>query len=225
MGRDLQRLFQQASRFECVAVGCLADQVFFRDHSLELYAETLRFEHIAHADSAARHFVFVGRSNPARGGSNLRFAAGRFRGFVHFAMIRKDQVRAIAQEEASADFDAGLAEIFDLGHQRRRVNHGAGTDDGFFFRAQDPAGNQLQHEAMTIEDDGVTSVVSAGVARGVVERQSEAIDDFAFPFVAPLGSHNRNRLGSRFICQRRRSTTTRVAPCPLRLTHETLQEG
>jgi hypothetical protein len=40
-----------------------------------------------------------------------------------------------------------------------------------------------------------------------------------------LGSDNRNRLGSRFFRQRRRSTTTRVAPFPLRLVHETLQEG
>ena len=82
-----------------------------------------------------------------------------------------------------------------------------------------------RHEAVTIEDDGVAGVVPTGVARGVVKRKSQAINDFAFPFVAPLGADNRNRLGSRFIRQRRRSTTTRVAPCPLRLTRETLQEG
>ena len=108
----------------------------------------------------------------------------------------------------------GLAEIFDFGDQRGGIDHRAGADNGLLFRAQNAAGNQLQHEAVAVEDDGVAGVVSAGVARGVIKRLSQAIDDFAFPFVAPLGADNRNRFRPSSVRQRCRSATTRVAPCP-----------
>ena len=140
-------------------------------------------------------------------------------------MIGKDQVRAVAEEQAAADFDAGLAQIFEFGDQRGGIDHRAGTDDRFFRRAQNSAGNQLQDEAVPIEDDGVARVVAAGVTRGVIKGRGEVIDDLAFAFVAPLGADNRNRFRSSFVRQLRRSATTQVAPCPLRVSQETLQEG
>ena len=79
-----------------MAVGCFADQIFFGDHALEFDAETFRLQHIAHADSAPSHFVFVGRADPARSGPDLRLTTREFRGLVHFAMVGKDQVRAVA---------------------------------------------------------------------------------------------------------------------------------
>ena len=55
------------------------------------------------------------------------FAAprARFRRLVHFAVIGKNHVRAIAEEKPAAHFDSGLFEIFEFGHERDRIHHRA----------------------------------------------------------------------------------------------------
>ena len=225
MRGELKILVDDSRNFERMAVGRAADRVLFGEHALELGAEAIGLKQIANANSTASHFIFVGRADATRRGPDFRFAARGFRGLVHLAMIRKDQVRAIAQEKAAAQFDAGFLEVFEFGDERGRIDDSAWSDHGFLLRPQDAARNQLQHVAVAVEDDRMARVVAAGVARGVIKRRGKIVDDLALPFVAPLGSDNGNRFRPSFIRQRRRSPTTRVAPCPLRLTTETLQEG
>ena len=87
---------------------------------------------------------------------------------------------------------SGFFQVFELRQQRHRIHDGARPDHGFLARAQNPAGNQLQHVAMTIENNGVASVVAAGIARRVVKRRREVVDYLAFSFVAPLRADHRD---------------------------------
>ena len=131
---NFQILFEQPFGFERMAVRRAADGIFLGDHALELLAQAVRIHHVAHANSAPRHFVFVRRADSARSGADLRRAARRFRGFVHFAMVGKNQVRAIAEEKPPANFDARFLQIFELGDQRDRIDHGSRSDHRFLSR-------------------------------------------------------------------------------------------
>src|SRR5579862_5759353 len=216
---EFEIFFGEAGYFERMAVRRAADRIFFGDHALKFLAEAIGLEQVAHTNAAACHFVFVSGADAARSGADFGCAARRFGGFVHFAMIGKNQVCAIAEEEASADFDAGLLEIFEFGYEGCRIDDCTGADDGFLFWAQDAARDELQHIAMAIEDDCVPRVMSPRVARGVIERRSEIVDDLAFAFVAPLGADDCDRFGPNLLRHFPHPATTRIASALLSLLH------
>ncbi len=83
------------------AVGPFGQAIFFGDHARGFLAEQRRIEQIANAQAAACHLVFVGGADAARGGANLVCAAGTLGGTVQLAMIRKNQVRAVAEVQAA----------------------------------------------------------------------------------------------------------------------------
>ena len=126
-------------------------------------------------------------------------------------MVGKNQVRAIAQEQPPANFDAGFFQIFELAKQSHRIDHRAGADYGLLFRPQDAAGNELQDVAMIIEDDRVPGIVPAGIARGVIERRGHVVDDLALPFVAPLRAYDRNCFSAGLLRHSQRPLTTLLA--------------
>src|ERR1700683_4076827 len=111
-------------------------------------------------------------------------------------MIGKNYMRAVAQKKTPADFDAGFFQVFELADQRGGIHHRSGSDLSFFVRPKNTAGDQLKNVFMSIEDNGVAGVVSAGIACGVIERGSQIVNDFAFALVAPLRSDYDDRLCS-----------------------------
>jgi len=88
--------------------------------------------------------------------------------------------------EPAGNVNSRLGEHFDFVDQGLGIDDDARADDGVARRAQDAARNELEDEAIAIEDDGVASVVSAGAARDVVKRTGKIVNDLAFAFVAPL---------------------------------------
>ena len=218
-------MLEQARSLKRMAIRCRTDRIFLPDHAIELFAETIRLDQIADANSAARHFVFIGRADSARRGADLRLSPRGFRGFVHFAVIRKNHMGAIAQEKTPAHVDARFFQVFDFGKQRNGVYDGSGANHGLFSRAQNPAGNQLQDETTAIENNGMPGIVAAGVAGRVVKRRSNVIDDLAFPFVSPLRTHHRYCFGPALLAHPQHPSMKKAAPCPLQSDLETLQEG
>ena len=110
---------------------------------------------------------------------------------------------ARAEMQPAAHVDTGAAEVIELGHQGRRIDHHARTNDRLLAGTQDSARDQLQDEAIAIVDDGVACIVAAGAARNVVKGSRHVIDDFAFAFIAPLRAHHDDRFHSMapFSCQ------------------------
>src|SRR5580693_10531042 len=182
-----------------MAVSGMAYRILFQDDALEFLAEAIAIEQIAHADSAARHFVFIRGADAARRGADFRRAARLLSGFVHFAVIRKNQVGAIAKKQPATHFDAGFFQVFEFRDERRGINYGAGPDYGFLFRPKYAAGNQLEDVAMAVEDDGVPRIVAARVPGDVVKRRSHIVYDFAFSFIAPLRADYHYCLSRRLI--------------------------
>ena len=75
-----------------------------------------------------------------------------------------------------------------LGKEVHGVEDDAVTYDSLAACAQDAAGNELEHEPLVTNDDGVAGVVAACVTRNGVEALAEHVDNFALAFIAPLGA-------------------------------------
>ena len=98
-------------------------RIFFRDHALKLCAKYFRVHQIAHAQPVPRHLVFVGRANAARRGADFSVATRGFRGFVHLPVIRKNQVRAIADVQSAGNVESSFRKHFHFRDQRGRIHH------------------------------------------------------------------------------------------------------
>ena len=109
--------------------------LFSRHFGLQLFREQNRLHQIGDAQSGARGLVAVGRTDAALGRADFRPPFAQFALFVEHAVIRQDQMRAIADEQILADLDAELAQAFDLAHERNRIDHDAVADHATFCRA------------------------------------------------------------------------------------------
>ena len=113
---ELQGFFHFVGKIDVRAVSALRQPVFFRHHVGGFFSKQFRFQQIAHAQAAARHFVFVRRADSTRSGADFVCAARYFCGFIQFAVIGKNQVGAVADVEPPADVYASLRKRFNLGH-------------------------------------------------------------------------------------------------------------
>src|SRR6266705_1633650 len=148
--------------------------------------------------SAPRHLVFIRGSDSARSRANFVRAAGSFRGFVQFAVIRENQMGAIADVQTPLHVNSRFRKRLDLRYQRSRIHDHARTAHGVAFRPQNPARDELQHKAVFSDDDGVPGVVAAGNARDVIKRTRKVVHHLAFALIAPLCTHHHDRFHSSF---------------------------
>ena len=169
-----------AERFE--------DRVVFLDAALELDREILRTDEIDHAQAGAGGLVAVGRADAALGRADLVAALAVFARFVERAVIGQNEMRRLADEQASGELDAALFEAFDFLDQRDGVDDDAVGDDAFFPGAQNAGGNQVQDEFFLPDLDRVAGVVAALGADDDIGLLGEDVDDFSFSFIAPLGA-------------------------------------
>ena len=76
------------------------------DHlGLQFFREHNRLHQIGHAQSRARCFIAVGRSNPTFGSPNFGMALAQFALFIEQAVVREDQMGTVADEQIPADRD------------------------------------------------------------------------------------------------------------------------
>src|SRR2546429_2663707 len=155
-------------------------------------AKQFGLQQVANAQPATSHLVFVGRADAARGCADFVGATRYFSRFIQFSVVRKDQVRTIADVQPPVHVHAGVCKGFHLGHQRGRIHHHACADDRVPLRPQNSAGDELQHEAVFSDDDGVPRVVASGNACNVVERAGQIVYDLALALITPLRAYHHN---------------------------------
>jgi hypothetical protein len=105
-------------------------------------------------------------------------------------VIRQDQVRLVADDQAVADVDAEPGQHVDFGEQRRRVDDDAVADDASDAVVQDARGDEMQDVLLPAHVDRVAGVVAALIAGHHVEARRHQIDDLALAFIAPLGAQH-----------------------------------
>jgi hypothetical protein len=130
-------------------------------------------------------------------------------------------VCTIADEQVAVDGNAGFAKGLYFTHQRHGIEHHAVANHCTAARTKYPAGNKLQDELTPANQDGMASVVSAGITRYDFEALRKNIDDLAFAFVSPLRAydyrclaslHSRSRLMPRTRLACGRNSRTQVVP-------------
>jgi hypothetical protein len=105
-------------------------------------------------------------------------------------MIRKNQMRLVADHEPIVDLDAGGAQFIDFVEERLRIDDNAVADHARDPRMQDSGGQQPQNELPAVRVDRVPGIVPALIARDDAEVGREQVDDLPFAFVAPLCAEN-----------------------------------
>ena len=169
---------------------------------MDVLLEKLLVEKVGDAEAAARHFVFIGGADAARSGSDLDPSGSILGAEFDHAMVGQDDMGAIADEEigrrttvrGTCHLEPGGAQGGDLLHESERIEDDAVTDDRLRLLAEDAAGNELQDELLAGDGDGMSGVVSAGIARDNFKVIGEHIDDFALALIAPLGAENHRGL-------------------------------
>ena len=106
-------------------------------------------------------------------------------------MIRKDQMRLVADHDPVADVDAGGHQLVDFAQQGLRIDDNAVADDARDARMQNAGRDQAQHELLSVHVHGVSRVVAALIARNDGEMRRDEVDDLSFAFVAPLRTEDR----------------------------------
>src|SRR6516225_9698489 len=178
-------------------------------------AEKHGVEEVGHAKATASHLVLIGRADAARGRADFVGAPGGFRREIQFTVIRENQVRPIADVQASVNINAGFGERFDFVDKSGRINDHASPDDGMPFGAQDAAGNELENETIFVNDDRVAGVVPARNPRDVIKRTGEIIDDLSLAFIAPLRAYHDDRFHAEALLAQDRATRKPLGDLPV----------
>ena len=172
--------------------------LFSLNAARKFFFEPRRVNQIVHAQADARRLVAIGRADATLGRADFVFALEHLALRVQFAVIRKNDVRRLAQDEIlRADLDADFFQSLNFLDEADRVNDHAIADDAQFALAQDAGRHEVQDIFLPADENGVAGVVAAGVTDDDIRLLGEHINDFAFAFVAPLGA-NENRICHNF---------------------------
>ena len=152
--------------------------------------EQLQVEQVRNAQAAAAHFVFICRTNSARGGSNLYASRGILRREFDHAMVGKDDVGPVRDEKMAIHPHPRFAQGAHFLQECNGVEDNAITNDTAASGTEHAARHKLKHKFLAVDNDSVAGIVSAGVAghHGKVLRQH--IDDLSLALIAPLGAHD-----------------------------------
>ena len=164
----------------------LEDAVILADFRLQLFRKQHRLHQIRHPQAGARGLVAVGRADAALGRADLRVAFPQLALFIERAVIGQNEVGAITDQQILPDLDLELAQPFDLGDERDRIDHDAVADHADFAAPQNSRRDQVENVFRAAMDDGVAGVIPALAADDDVRLGGEDIDDLSFAFIAPL---------------------------------------
>src|SRR6185503_17687409 len=97
--------------------------------------------------------VLVGGPDAARCRADLALAAARFGEQIELAVVRKDEMRLLADDQAAADVVSEASELFDLGKQRVRIDDDPVADDARDMRMQNAGRQQAKNDLRRVHID------------------------------------------------------------------------
>src|SRR5580704_4485757 len=147
-----------------------------------------KIQQIGYEQATPAHFVLISGADAAGSGPDLHSSRRIFGSQLDQAVVGKNHMRPVADEEVAVYFHPGIPQRPNFLEEGHGVKHDAIANDAAAAGAQDAAGHQLQNELLAFDNDRVSGVVAAGIARHHGEILREHVDDFAFALVAPLGA-------------------------------------
>ncbi|MNG62431.1 hypothetical protein D3C79_206340 [compost metagenome] len=174
------RLFVVTNQHEVVVIHQLTQLVF----------EARHVQQVANTQATTSNLVFVRRADAATGGTDLQLATGLFTGLVQRHVEGQDQRAGRADTQTLAHRYAFLFQLGDLAQQGVRCNHHAVADQALHAFAQHARRDQVQHGLLTVDHQGVASVVATLVAHYGGSMFGQQINDLAFALITPLGAQD-----------------------------------
>jgi hypothetical protein len=153
-------------------------------------AQALGPHQIANSDSATSGLGFIGRTYPAPGradGATLRRFAILAQPFDK-TVVRQNDMGILPDPELASRQQAARREQIDLFQQRLRVDDHSFAENAQLSWVQDARRNQVGHQLVAANHQGVPGVGTAAEAHHRVSPHRQDVDNFAFAFVAPLSA-------------------------------------
>lgn len=161
--------------------------VLDREVLFEALCELLLVDEVADTDADAVVAVDIARADAVVRRADLALAARIIGELIHQAVIRQDELRAVADADAR-EIDAALCEAVHLLQHDLRVECDAVADDAVRTLEEDTRRHQAQLIVYTIDDDGMAGVAAALEANDRLSLLGEVVDNLALALVAPLGA-------------------------------------
>ena len=166
--------------------------VLVPQRQLELLLEDAGVEQVLDPDAHARDLVAVGRPDAPAGGADLGVAEEPLADLIQRPVVRHDQVRAGADQQALAA-DAARLKGVDLLEEHLGVDDHAVADDRRDVRGQHAGRQHVQRVLLLADDDRVPGVIAALVPDDVLDTVPEQVGRLALTLVAPLGTDQHDR--------------------------------
>ena len=158
------------------------------------------------------HSIF--KADAAACGADLAAGLVGFPGFVQSHMVGHDEMRFIADAQASgAGVNTIGGEAVHLFQENKGVQDNAVAYETEFAGMQDAGRNGVQNGLLAIDLDRMSCVVAALEADHNITVGTEHVDDLALAFITPLGA-NDNR-----VCHNLNTLIVRNWPCVPPLWH------
>lgn len=139
---------------------------------------------VAHAQSCSAGFFAISRPDSFSRGADGVFTFGGFVGAVENAVCGQDEVCPCADVESAAEVIAGSFQFLCFLHEEIGRDDTSVADDVDFSFIEDARWNGAQDEFLAVENDGVSSIGTAGETCYDIVAWGEDIDDFSFSFIA-----------------------------------------
>src|SRR4029077_9830173 len=167
----------------------LENSVVLDDLGVQFFREHDRLHQIGHAQAGASCFITIGRANPAFGGSNSGMASTQFPLLIEQAVVRQNQVSAVADQQIPANCNPQFAQAIDFAKQCNRVDNNAVSNHANLAASQNSRGDQVKNVFNATMEDSVSGIIAALAANNNVNLCGKHVDDLALTFVAPLRSN------------------------------------
>lgn len=165
------------------------ESVFEYKDLAKTFGEDFRMDEFAHADAHPLDFIGVHGADPSGCRADFVVASGGFFELVEEAVVGENDVGG------GGDFEFAEFGLLCFGRVDF-VEEGPGTDchaaseNAEGVGVEDSGGEEVKFEGFPASYDGVSGVVSTAVTDYIIGLVTEDVDDFAFGFIAPLGSDN-----------------------------------
>ncbi len=158
----------------------------------QFLGEMLFVQQFTQTDAAPGDLVFIGRPDATTSSADLLVTFAGFAGLVQGDVIGQDQGAGGTDLQAVSDGAGTGFQFIDFLEQGLRGEHHAIADDAGNLFAQYAGWQKMQNGFFPIDDQGMTSIMTALEAHHIGGLVSQEIDDFSFPLVTPLGTEHDN---------------------------------
>lgn len=148
-------------------------------HGSQFLVHELLVEDLANSDTRASGLGLVARADALLGGADGASAELNLLEAIDERVKLEQSVGAVTDEDAVLVFEIVLLELLELVEELRHADDSSRADEVDGLRVDQAGGEDMEVVSDTIDDDGVTGIVTTGRASGDLELLGQEVDKLA----------------------------------------------